>query len=85
VYELKVVRERCTGYGAAKRITSSCDIYEAFLERSLRLDREEFLVLPLDGKNQLRSFHVVSIGTLTASLVHARLCVATQTGFSLSG
>jgi len=72
VYELKVVRERRTGYGPARRITTSRDIYEAFRERFERLDREEFLVVPLDGKNHLRSFHVVSVGTLTASLVHPR-------------
>jgi DNA repair protein RadC len=72
VYELKVVRERRTGYGAARRIATSRDIYEAFHERFERLDREEFLVIPLDGKNQVLGFHVVSVGTLTASLVHPR-------------
>jgi len=29
-------------------------------------------VIPLDGKNQVLGFHVVSVGTLTASLVHPR-------------
>lgn len=71
MYELKVVRERRPGYGARK-ITTSSTVYEAFRERFLRLDREEFLVVPLDGKNQVLGFHVVSVGSLTASLVHPR-------------
>jgi DNA repair protein RadC len=72
VFELKVVRERRPGYGTARKITTSRVVYEAFRERFERSDREEFLMVPLDGKNQLLGFHVVSVGTLTASLVHPR-------------
>ena len=35
-------------------------------------DREHFLMLPLDGKNRVLGFEGVSVGTLTASLVHPR-------------
>ncbi len=35
-------------------------------------DREKFIALHLDTKNQLISYEVVSIGTLNASLVHPR-------------
>jgi DNA repair protein RadC len=62
VFELKVVRERRPGYGTARKITTSRVVYEAFRERFERSDREEFLVVPLDGKNQLLGFHVVSVG-----------------------
>lgn len=35
-------------------------------------DREEFWCVPLDGKNRPLGLNCVSIGTLTASLVHPR-------------
>lgn len=35
-------------------------------------DREHFVVLSFDNRNGLLSYDVVSIGTLTASLVHPR-------------
>jgi DNA repair protein RadC len=72
VFELKVVRERRPEYGLRSQLTTSADVYRAFHERFERSDREEFLVVPLDGKNKAMGFHVVSIGTLTASLVHPR-------------
>jgi DNA repair protein RadC len=72
VYELKVVRERRSGYGAGRQLTTSAAVYDAFRERFAKADREEFLVVPLDGKNQVLGFHVVSVGSLTASLVHPR-------------
>jgi DNA repair protein RadC len=72
VFELKVVRERRPGYGSARRVATSREVYDAFRERFAPLDREEFLVVPLGGKNQILGFHVVSVGTLTASLVHPR-------------
>lgn len=72
MFELKVVRERRPHYGIAGNLRTSADVYKAFHERFDRSDREEFLVVPLDGKNRALGFHVVSVGTLTASLVHPR-------------
>lgn len=72
MFELKVVRERRPHYGPAVNIRTSADVYRAFCGRFDRADREEFLVVPLDGKNRSLGFHVVSVGTLTASLVHPR-------------
>ena len=72
MWELKVVRERRQGYAAARVIRSSHDIYEAFRDHFERLDREEFDVVLLDGKNRVLGFNVVSLGSLTASLVHPR-------------
>ena len=72
MYELKVVRERREGYGLRTQFHRGQDIYEAFKERFEHADREEFLVLLLDGKNKLLGFHVVSVGTLTSSLTHPR-------------
>src|SRR5437870_8866744 len=72
MYELKVVRERRQGYGTMKRVRSAQEVYEAFRERFEPLDREQFVVLLLDGKNRVLGFNVVSTGSLTAALVHPR-------------
>lgn len=72
MYELRVVRERRAGYGPGRQLATSAAVYEMFRERFDAADREEFLTLFLDGKNRVQAFHVVSKGTLTASLVHPR-------------
>ena len=70
--ELKVVRERREEYGQITHFRNSIDIYTTFRERFEKTDREEFLVLLLDGKNKFLGFNVVSIGNLTGSLTHPR-------------
>jgi len=72
MYELKVVRERRQGYGRLRRIRDACQVYEAFREEFSQLDREMFVALLLDGKNHVLGFNVVSVGSLTAALVHPR-------------
>lgn len=72
MYELKVIRERKAGYGLRHHFRHSQQIYETFRDRFTRADREEFLVLLLNAKNTLLGFHVVSVGSLTASIVHPR-------------
>ena len=72
MHELKIVRERRSGYGLLRRFRSSADVHEAFREHFGLLDREEFVVLLLDAKNAFIGFNVPSIGSLTSSLVHSR-------------
>jgi hypothetical protein len=72
MYELRVVRERRPGYGSRVKIRTAQDVYEAFRSRAQQTDREVFLALALDGKNQVLGFHVVSVGSLTAALVPPR-------------
>jgi DNA repair protein RadC len=55
-----------------KRISSPQDVFNAvhgFLEDA---DREYFLILTLNTKNNLTGLNVVSIGSLNSSLVHPR-------------
>jgi DNA repair protein RadC len=47
-------------------------VADAFREHFEPLDREQFVVLVLDGKNRVLGFNVVSLGSLTATLVHPR-------------
>lgn len=72
MYELKVVRERRIGYGRKRHLLQASDVFAAFRDRFAAMDREEFLAVCLDGKGALIGFHQVSVGTLTASLVHPR-------------
>lgn len=72
MYELKIVRERRSGYGLRQRYRNSSDIYDSFKEHFAQLDREHFVVLLLDCKNVMLGFHTVSIGSLTSSMVHPR-------------
>ncbi|HEV8236907.1 MAG TPA: JAB domain-containing protein, partial [Gemmatimonadaceae bacterium] len=72
MFELRIVRERRHGYGPIRRITDAGQVYAAFREEFGRLDREVFVVLLLDGRNQVLGFNTVSVGSLTAALVHPR-------------
>ena len=72
MYELKIVRERRQGYGTVRRVRDAAQVYEAFKEEFSQLDREMFVALLLDGKNGVIGFNVVSVGSLTAALVHPR-------------
>ena len=72
MFELKIVRERRQGYGTVRRVRDAAQVYEAFREEFSQLDREMFVALLLDGKNGVIGFNVVSVGSLTAALVHPR-------------
>lgn len=55
-----------------KRIHSPAET-EAILRAVIgAADREQFVVLALDGRNQVIGANVVSVGTLTLSVVHPR-------------
>lgn len=45
---------------------------EPYLEPMKHLSEEHFVALHLDARNQVLGYHVVSHGTLSASLVHPR-------------
>jgi len=72
MWKLRVVRERSEPYSMRKRFTSSTELYAGFRDYFAMLDREEFVVLCLDNKHQLEGFHVVSVGSVSASIVHPR-------------
>ncbi len=71
IYELKVVLEP-SRYDVATYLKSPKDIYSTFRERYEKLDREEFTVILLDNKNRMLGYSIVSLGSLTASVVHPR-------------
>src|SRR4051812_24017594 len=54
------------------RIRSSASAYTVLQEYLDGVDREHFVILMLDQKNQVIGIHTVSVGSLTASVVHPR-------------
>ena len=67
---ISVVREGRARYSEPLRL--SADVFGFLQRKAARWDREHFLMLPLDGRNRVLGFEIVSVGTLTASLVHPR-------------
>jgi DNA repair protein RadC len=67
---VRLVRERAGQFGPS--LCCAGDIAAFLAPEMLRLDREQFVALHLDAKNRLISREVVSIGHLTAALVHPR-------------
>ena len=63
-----------------KKVSNSSELVE-FLHAQLDdWDREVFLVIHLDAKNQIIDLHLASIGSLSSSLVHPRevMCYAVR-------
>jgi DNA repair protein RadC len=74
MFEYIVTRRRCAAVGSvpARACARSSDVAAAFAAWADALDRESFVVVLLDGKNRPLGFRTVSVGILTASLVHPR-------------
>jgi DNA repair protein RadC len=73
-YSLRLVKERAGEYDAPKKITGASDINKVCREvLELHEQAEEKLVcIDLNTKNVVIAIRVVSVGTLSASLVHPR-------------
>ena len=74
--KLMMVKDGSRPEEAATAIKSSADIHK-LATGTLRgyfqnHDREEMIIIGLDGKNKLLFLHSVSIGCLTSSIVHPR-------------
>jgi DNA repair protein RadC len=73
IYRVTLVREgRVACYN--RQIHSSADASTLLHTYLADVDREHFVVLMLDQKNKVIGIHTVSIGSLTASVVHPREC-----------
>lgn len=71
VVQVKLVRERSIMY-KERQICSSQDAYELIFDFLGDVDREHFVVLCLDVKNQPTCIQTVHIGSLNSSIVHPR-------------
>src|SRR6266436_6299581 len=71
IYRVTLVREgKIPTYES--RIRSSATASTLLQEYLADTDREHFVILMLDQKNQVIGIHTVSVGSLTASIVHPR-------------
>jgi DNA repair protein RadC len=68
------IARRSVGWGSARRprISTPEDVCRLLGPRFRGADREHFIALPLNTKNQLLRVVEVSVGSLNASIVHPR-------------
>ncbi len=71
IVSIKMVKDSSILYGTRK-ITSPEVAYELLKEFFCELDREQFMMVALDTKNQPVAINVCSVGSLNASIVHPR-------------
>ena len=72
VYRVALVREPTPIESPCALVRKSSEAAELLRPLFADLDREHFLVLMLDAQHRPIGVNVVSIGSLTASVVHAR-------------
>ena len=71
VVSIQLVKERSLAYGS-KRINCPQDAASIVGDFLAGADREHFVVICLDTKNNVNALNTVSVGTLNSSLVHPR-------------
>jgi len=74
IYRVSLVRESQL-HCYHKQIRSSADASTLLHTYLADVDREHFVVLLLNQKNRVVGVNTVSIGSLTASVVHPRECL----------
>lgn len=71
VVSIQLVKEKSLTYGY-KQINSPMDAASIAGDFLAGADREHFVVICLDTKNNVNALNTVSVGTLNSSLVHPR-------------
>jgi DNA repair protein RadC len=71
-----LVREGTVPTAWDRQVRASRDVATLMRPLVAGLDREQFWVLLLNGKNRAIGINLVSVGALTTTLVHPRLCFA---------
>ena len=72
VFRISLVRESSLPYHAVPQMRSSKDVANLLRAYLKDTDREHFVVFFCDQKNRITGVHTVSMGSLTASIVHPR-------------
>ncbi|MGE7604683.1 JAB domain-containing protein [Peribacillus sp. NPDC097675] len=71
IVSLKLVKEQSFLY-PKRNVRSPDDAYKLLIQFLVDIDREYFLVVCLDTKNQPTAINICHIGSLNASIVHPR-------------
>ena len=72
LYRYTVKREFVCETGVGRNLSSPETVFATFGPLVAQLDREQFLAVFLNGKNNMVGFEAVSTGSLGASIVHPR-------------
>jgi DNA repair protein RadC len=72
IYRVTLVREPTVLESSRTAIRKSSEAAEILRPLFAELDREQFVVLMLDAQHRPLGMSVISIGSLTASIVHPR-------------
>lgn len=72
IVKIKMVKDRETEKKYKAKITNPGDAYDILRDLLEDEDRENFLVLTLNCKNEINAINTVSVGTLSSSVVHPR-------------
>ncbi len=75
IYRITLVRESALPYHAVPQMRSSKDVSNLLHAYLKGTDREHFVAILVDQKNRAIGIHTVSMGSLTASVVHPRECL----------
>ena len=71
-YRLLLVKDGTVPTSWDRQLRQSRDVADLMAPVFAGLDREAFFVVLLDGKNRASGINLVSLGSLTAALVHPR-------------
>jgi DNA repair protein RadC len=71
IYRVQLVRERAIPTHR-RQLRQSQDVANLLWQYLDRVDREYFVVIPVDRQNRLIGINTVSVGSLSASVVHSR-------------
>jgi DNA repair protein RadC len=72
LYRVALVRESRIGESPTTPVRKSSEAAKILRPLFAKLDREQFVVLLLDAQHKPIGINIVSIGSLTASIVHPR-------------
>ena len=84
-YRLELVCESGADEPEETILRTSADVARVLRPLFDGADREKFLVVLLDAKHRPIGVNTVSVGSLTASIVHPRLCFAQHNRARSSG
>jgi len=71
-YRLLIVKDGSVPTTWDRQLRQSHDVADLMRSVVAGLDREAFFVVLVDGKNRVSGINLVSLGSLTAALVHPR-------------
>jgi RadC-like JAB domain len=74
VYHVELVRDRLIKVEPRPAIHNADDVVAILRDELLKADREKLICLMLNTKNIVIGMEIVSVGSLTASVAHPRLC-----------